>query len=153
MYIHILLYLHIGTYVRGLETTATYYPLSEEFVINSPNLTSIKWWPGTCESVIYLFIYIFYLFIPHVYLHVHLMHVHVHVHVYIYLHVHVHTHNVCHASQSFCPIPLFSPIVGHTATHAIVVARLITKGQDHGVHPFIVQIRSLEDHKPLPGSC
>ena len=42
--------------------------------------------------------------------------------------------------------------MGHTATHAIVVARLITKGQDHGVHPFIVQIRSLEDHKPLPGS-
>ncbi|XP_077986283.1 peroxisomal acyl-coenzyme A oxidase 1-like [Glandiceps talaboti] len=35
-----------GTYVRGLETTATYDPVREEFVINSPTLTSTKWWPG-----------------------------------------------------------------------------------------------------------
>ena len=41
--------------------------------------------------------------------------------------------------------------VGHTATHAVVVARLITKGVDHGVHTFIVQLRSLKDHSPLPG--
>ncbi len=43
--------------------------------------------------------------------------------------------------------------VGHTSTHAVVMARLITKGKDHGVHPFIVQLRSLEDHTPLPGMC
>ena len=41
--------------------------------------------------------------------------------------------------------------VAHVATHAIVAARLITKGEDHGVHMFIVQLRSLEDHRPLPG--
>ena len=41
--------------------------------------------------------------------------------------------------------------VGHTATHAVVVARLITKGVDHGVHTFIVQLRSFKDHTPLPG--
>ncbi|KAJ3182800.1 hypothetical protein HDU85_002403 [Gaertneriomyces sp. JEL0708] len=41
--------------------------------------------------------------------------------------------------------------LGRTATHAIVVARLILKGKDHGTHTFIVQIRSLEDHTPLPG--
>ncbi|GBP29032.1 Probable peroxisomal acyl-coenzyme A oxidase 1 [Eumeta japonica] len=35
-----------GTYVRGLETTATYDPETEEFVLNSPTLTSYKWWPG-----------------------------------------------------------------------------------------------------------
>ena len=43
--------------------------------------------------------------------------------------------------------------VGHTATHAVVVAKLITKGVDHGVHAFIVQLRSLKDHTPLPGMC
>ncbi|XP_066266325.1 peroxisomal acyl-coenzyme A oxidase 1-like [Branchiostoma lanceolatum] len=35
-----------GTFVRGLETTATYDPSTQEFVINSPTLTSTKWWPG-----------------------------------------------------------------------------------------------------------
>lgn len=35
-----------GTFVRGLETTATYDPSTEEFVLNSPTLTSYKWWPG-----------------------------------------------------------------------------------------------------------
>ena len=43
--------------------------------------------------------------------------------------------------------------MGYTATHAIVVARLITKGVDHGVHTFIVQLRSLKDHTPMPGVC
>ena len=32
-----------------------------------------------------------------------------------------------------------------------MVARLVTLGHDHGIHPFIVQVRSLEDHTPLPG--
>ena len=41
--------------------------------------------------------------------------------------------------------------VRHTATHAVVAARLITKCKDHGIHMFLVQLRSLEDHKPLPG--
>ena len=35
-----------GTFVRGLETTATYDELSQEFVVQSPALTSTKWWPG-----------------------------------------------------------------------------------------------------------
>jgi acyl-CoA oxidase len=77
-----------GTYLRGLETTATYHPETEEFVIHSPTQTSIKWWPGG---------------------------------------------------------------LGHTSTHAVVPARLITLGKDHGMHLFIVQLRSLEDHTPLPG--
>ena len=41
--------------------------------------------------------------------------------------------------------------LGKVSTHAVVYARLITDGQDHGVHGFIVQLRSLEDHLPLPG--
>ena len=35
-----------GTFVRGLETTATYDPDSQEFIVHSPTLTSTKWWPG-----------------------------------------------------------------------------------------------------------
>ncbi|KAM3958975.1 acyl-coenzyme A oxidase 1 [Aphomia sociella] len=35
-----------GTFIRGLETTATYDPNTEEFILHSPNLTAYKWWPG-----------------------------------------------------------------------------------------------------------
>ncbi|MFQ6632861.1 hypothetical protein Gotur_011644 [Gossypium turneri] len=77
-----------GSNVQGLETTATFDPETDEFVIHSPTLTSSKWWPGG---------------------------------------------------------------LGKVSTHALVYARLITDGQDHGVHGFIVQLRSLDDHLPLPG--
>ena len=36
-----------GSNVRGLETTATYVPSTQEFVMNTPTLTATKWWPGT----------------------------------------------------------------------------------------------------------
>ncbi|XP_039053192.1 peroxisomal acyl-coenzyme A oxidase 1-like [Hibiscus syriacus] len=77
-----------GSNVRGLETTASFDPQTDEFVIHSPTLTSRKWWSGG---------------------------------------------------------------LGKVSTHAVVYARLITDGQDHGVHGFIVQLRSLDDHSPLPG--
>ncbi|XP_032528622.2 probable peroxisomal acyl-coenzyme A oxidase 1 [Danaus plexippus] len=35
-----------GTFLRGLETTATLDLETDEFVLNSPTLTSYKWWPG-----------------------------------------------------------------------------------------------------------
>ena len=35
--------------------------------------------------------------------------------------------------------------------HAFVIARLIVKGKDYGPQTFIVPIRSMEDHMPLPG--
>ncbi|KAK8599768.1 hypothetical protein V6N13_060409 [Hibiscus sabdariffa] len=77
-----------GSNVQGLETTATFDPETDEFVIHSPTLTSSKWWPGG---------------------------------------------------------------LGKVSTHAVVYARLITNGQDYGVQGFIVQLRSLDDHSPLPG--
>lgn len=77
-----------GSNVQGLETTATFDPQTDEFIVDSPTLTSSKWWPGG---------------------------------------------------------------LGKVSTHAIAYARLIVKGQDHGVHGFIVQLRSLDDHMPLPG--
>lgn len=36
-----------GTYIRGLETTATYDRTTQEFILDSPTLTSTKFWPGT----------------------------------------------------------------------------------------------------------
>ncbi|KAG7397631.1 hypothetical protein PHYBOEH_000390 [Phytophthora boehmeriae] len=41
--------------------------------------------------------------------------------------------------------------LGKAATHAIVHAKLLVDGEDKGVQAFIVQLRSLEDHMPLPG--
>jgi len=35
-----------GTNLRGLETTATFLPETQEFQLSTPSLTSIKWWPG-----------------------------------------------------------------------------------------------------------
>ncbi|KAI5753506.1 hypothetical protein M8J77_000787 [Diaphorina citri] len=45
-----------GTFIRGLETEARYDPSKEEFILNSPTLTSFKWWPGglgqTCNYAV-----------------------------------------------------------------------------------------------------
>ena len=35
-----------GTFVRGLETTATYHAPTQQFIIHSPTQTATKWWPG-----------------------------------------------------------------------------------------------------------
>jgi acyl-CoA oxidase len=35
-----------GSFVRGMETTATFDSLTDEFVIHSPTTSSIKFWPG-----------------------------------------------------------------------------------------------------------
>lgn len=77
-----------GTFIRGLETTATYDEKSKEFVLNSPSLTAYKWWPGG---------------------------------------------------------------LGHTANYCVVIAQLFSKGQCHGIHPFIVQLRDEDTHTPLSG--
>uniref|UniRef100_A0A8C7MMN5 Acyl-coenzyme A oxidase n=1 Tax=Oncorhynchus kisutch TaxID=8019 RepID=A0A8C7MMN5_ONCKI len=77
-----------GTHLRGLETTATYDPATQEFVMNSPTITSIKWWPGG---------------------------------------------------------------LGKTSNHAIVLAQLHTQGKCHGLQAFIVPLRSMNTHIPLPG--
>jgi acyl-CoA oxidase len=38
--------LGVSSFLRGLETTATYDKASDEFVIHSPTLTATKWWIG-----------------------------------------------------------------------------------------------------------
>lgn len=38
-----------GTFIRGLETTATYDEKTQEFILNSPTITAYKWWPGGCK--------------------------------------------------------------------------------------------------------
>ena len=44
----------VGTFIRGLETTATYDPTNREFVLNSPTITSMKYWPGGCKDIHHL---------------------------------------------------------------------------------------------------
>jgi len=84
-----------GSNIRALETTATFLPESKggqkggSWIINSPTLTSGKFWPGT---------------------------------------------------------------LGRTANHAMVIAQLIDgEGKHRGIHNFLVQLRSMEDHTLLPG--
>ena len=35
-----------GTFIRGLETTATYDPATQEFILHCPTVRAYKWWPG-----------------------------------------------------------------------------------------------------------
>lgn len=86
--------LHHGSNVQGLQTVATFDPLTDEFIIDTPNDGAIKWW------------------------------------------------------------------IGNAAVHgkfASVFAKLMlpthdSKGvSDMGVHAFIVPIRDLKTHEPLPG--
>lgn len=71
-----------------LETTATYDPVTEEFVLHSPSITAAKWWPGN---------------------------------------------------------------LGKSASYAVVMAQLYTKGECKGPHPFIVQLRDSATHMPMRG--
>uniref|UniRef100_A0A1I8NUH3 Acyl-coenzyme A oxidase n=1 Tax=Stomoxys calcitrans TaxID=35570 RepID=A0A1I8NUH3_STOCA len=47
-----------GTYLRGLEARADYDRKTQEFVLNTPTMTSYKWWPGglghTCNYCIFV---------------------------------------------------------------------------------------------------
>ena len=41
--------------------------------------------------------------------------------------------------------------LGKSSNHAVVVAQLWTQGKCYGPHPFIVQLRHMDTHQPLPG--
>ncbi|RMX42190.1 hypothetical protein pdam_00023411 [Pocillopora damicornis] len=45
-----------GTFVRGLETIATYDKTTQEFIIHSPTHSACKWWPGNrmFEIILYM---------------------------------------------------------------------------------------------------
>ncbi|KAK6960144.1 peroxisomal acyl-coenzyme A oxidase 1-like isoform X1 [Biomphalaria glabrata] len=77
-----------GTFLRGLETTATYDVKTKEFIINTPTITASKFWPGG---------------------------------------------------------------LGKTSNHCVVMAKLILAGKDYGMQSFIVPIRDVQTHQPLPG--
>lgn len=38
-----------GTFLRGLESRADYDRKTQEFILNTPTVTSYKWWPGGCK--------------------------------------------------------------------------------------------------------
>ena len=40
---------------------------------------------------------------------------------------------------------------GITCNYAIVMAKLLIDNKDHGIHAFVAQLRSLENHRVLPG--
>lgn len=53
--------------------------------------------------------------------------------------------------STYYAIILLTISVGKSTNHAIVMAQLVIKGKNYGPHPFIVQIRSMENHMPQPG--
>lgn len=77
-----------GSFVRGVETTATFDQETDEFIVDSPTISSTKFWPAG---------------------------------------------------------------LGFSTTHGAVMARLIAGEKDHGPHIFLVQLRRVEDGKPIPG--
>ena len=77
-----------GSDVQALETEAVYDEARREFVLNSPTVSSYKWWPGELANL---------------------------------------------------------------STIAIVFAKTIVRGKRVMVLPFVVQIRDLKTHQPLPG--
>ncbi|CAF4702921.1 unnamed protein product [Rotaria sp. Silwood2] len=78
-----------GTDLRRLETEAVFDRTSDSFVLNTPTLTSIKFWPGA---------------------------------------------------------------LGRTTNYVLLMAQLYTPNRDHpcGLQIFLVQIRDLNTHEPLP---
>ena len=46
-----------GSNVRGLQTTAEYDPSSNEFVLNTPTLASMKWWPSSMATATHAVVY------------------------------------------------------------------------------------------------
>lgn len=40
-----------GTSLKNLETTATYDPVEQQFVLNTPLPSGMKWWPGGSKCV------------------------------------------------------------------------------------------------------
>lgn len=39
-------YFFKGTYLQGLETTAVFDISTQEFILNTPTISAMKWWPG-----------------------------------------------------------------------------------------------------------
>ncbi|KAF2123520.1 acyl-CoA oxidase [Dothidotthia symphoricarpi CBS 119687] len=77
-----------GSFVRGVETTATFDAEMDEFVIHSPTVSSTKFWPAG---------------------------------------------------------------LGFSTTHGVVMAKLLVDGKDLGPHLFVMQLRCVEDGRPMPG--
>jgi acyl-CoA oxidase len=46
-----------GSNVRGLRTTATYDASTEEFVLDTPTLPSMKWWPSSMATATHSVVY------------------------------------------------------------------------------------------------
>lgn len=55
-------------------------------------------------------------------------------------------------SNRNCNCPSFFVLVGKSANYAIVLAQLYSLGNCHGLHAFIVPVRDMDTHIPLPGN-
>jgi acyl-CoA oxidase len=54
-------------------------------------------------------------------------------------------------TPSLRAVKMWSGGLGVCATHAVVFAQMVIDDNPFGVQPFIVQLRSLDDHRPMKG--
>lgn len=54
-------------------------------------------------------------------------------------------------SPSFESYKWWIGAAGKTANYGVVLAQLILNNKNYGLHPFLVPLRSLDNHQPLPG--
>lgn len=41
--------------------------------------------------------------------------------------------------------------MGKSSNHTLLLAQMYLNGDNYGMHPFLVQLRDIETHQPLPG--
>ena len=56
-----------------------------------------------------------------------------------------------HDSPTISSTKFWPGSLAFSATHGVVMARLVTLGKDHGVHAFMVPLRDLETGRAVPG--
>ena len=56
-----------------------------------------------------------------------------------------------HRISEFLVTGIKLDLLANRSNHAIVMAQLISNGKNYGPHAFVVQVRDLKTHKPLPG--
>ena len=68
--------------------------------------------------------------------------------------VHIQIHEYSSSDTALCDNVISDNVsVGKTTNHAVVMATLYVNGENCGMQGFLVQLRDIDTHQPLPGMC
>ena len=136
-----------GTFVRGLQTTASYDLDKKEFVLHTPTLTATKWWPGGLGKTSTHVVNMQNLIFDQVTVH-HCANVTGFQQYAVWL---LHWDHY-RAWQLHCAVLAMAMQAFQEVAHPqVAMARLFIRGKDYGPHAFVVPIRDMATHLPLPG--